>query len=256
MKDKSYASQRVKEKLKKLRETFAGEKLIENGKYGEEIWEKKIKYQKEIGVIAGNAGSIKLIKENTQELMNLFDKEIRPLLKKDSKILDLGVGPMARFSIEFAKRGYKVIGIDISDTTLNYANKYIKQNNVKVNLKKGDITEIDNLSEKFDFIFCAATFYHIPIHLTGISLMKIKELLRKNGRFFVEFGVAREKSLKENIWGLIYLGGHYAKRLLRRSFNVNCSEFTNREIKEMVEKSGFEIEKKFREDRFLLKIKY
>ena len=227
-------------------------KNLTNGEYGEEVWERKINTQDEIGVICGVVGSLEEINKNTSRLMDLFDKEIKPLIKKDAKILDLGIGPLARFSIEFAKRGYRVTGVDISKTTLKYAKKYINKANVKVKLSKEDITDIDKIKEKFDLVFCVATLYHIPPHLTGISLIKINKILNKNGRLFVEFGIVSKKSLKDYIRAPFYWGGHYIKRIFGKGFKVNVSRFTFREIKEMVEKSGFEIEKKFGQSTFLL----
>ena len=216
------------------------------------MWERKINIQNEVGVISGVVGSLKEINKDTIRLLSLFDKEIKPIIKKDAKILDLGFGPLARFSIEFAKRGYRVTGIDISKTILKCAKKYIDKANVKVRLLKGDITEIDKIREKFDLVFCYATFYHIPPHLTGISLIKINNILNKDGRLFVEFGTITKKSLKDYIRTPFYLGGHYIKRLFGKGFHVNVSRFTSREIEEMVEKAGFEIEKKIGKSIFLL----
>ena len=228
-------------------------KNLANGEYGEDVWERKINAQNEVGVIFGVVGSMNEIHKDTSKVMNLFDKEVKPLIKKNAKIMDLGIGPLARFSIEFAKRGYKVTGVDISETTLDYAKKYIDKANVKVNLTKGDITEIDKIKEKFDLIFCNATFYHIPPHLTGISLMKINNILNKNGRLFVEFGIVTKRRIKDYIRQPFYWTGHYIKRLMGRGFNVNVSRFIFKEIKEMIEKAGFKIEKRFGDATFLLK---
>ncbi|MEM2090011.1 MAG: class I SAM-dependent methyltransferase [Candidatus Pacearchaeota archaeon] len=97
--------------------------------------------------------------------MKFFDKEISPLIKRNAKIFRFRGGSLARFSIEFAKRGYEVIGMDISKTILKYAEKNL--NNVKIKLLKEDITSLENINEKFDFSFCSATFYHIPPHSMG-----------------------------------------------------------------------------------------
>lgn len=227
-------------------------KNLPNGEYGEDVWERKINVQKEVGVISGTVGSLKEINRDTSKLMSLFDKEIKPIIKRDAKILDLGVGPLARFSIEFARRSYKVTGIDISKTTLNYAKKYIDKANVKVRLLKEDITEMNRIKEKFDLVFCYATLYHIPPHLTGISLIKINNILNKGGKLFVDFGIVTRKCLKDYPKTFFYWCGHYLKRIVGKGFNVNVSRFTFREIKEMIKKGGFEIEKRFGKSTFLL----
>jgi 2-polyprenyl-3-methyl-5-hydroxy-6-metoxy-1,4-benzoquinol methylase len=224
-----------------------------NGLYGEQIWERKIKEQDEVGVIIGTVGSMRELKRYTQIGMQQIESEVIPLIKKGGKVLDLGVGPLARFAIEFSKKGFNTTGMDISQTTLDHAKKYIQENQSNVKLIKGDITEIDKIKGKFDFIYCIATFYHIPPHLTGISLMKIKEKLEQGGYAFIEFGALTRKKLKEKIKESFYWVGHYIKRLLGKGFNVNISRFTKREINEMLIKSGLKIEKILPGNLYLLK---
>ncbi|MCR4327258.1 MAG: glycosyltransferase [Nanoarchaeota archaeon] len=146
-------------------------KNLTNGEYGEDVWERKIKDQDEAGVIFGSVCSLKDVESETKDFMTKIDKKVIPFLKKGSAVLDLGVGPMARFSIEFAKMGYNVTGVDISSTTLSLAEKSAQKAGVKINLLKKDITNLNIPNKKFDLIFCRATFYHVPPHLTGISLI-------------------------------------------------------------------------------------
>ncbi|MEI7719309.1 MAG: class I SAM-dependent methyltransferase [archaeon] len=228
---------------------------ITNGAYGEKVWNDKIKAQGEVGVIFGTVSSMKKVNEETKKFMNFFDEQISPRLEKGAKILDLGTGPMARFSIALANRGYKVIGIDISEETLRLAKKYAENQKAKVDFKKADMTEIDKIDQKFDFAMCIATFYHVPPHLTGIALMKINKVLNKDGKFLVEFGVHTKKTFKTFIKDKIYWAGHYAKRLFGKGFNVNVSRFSQKELTELIEKTGFTIEKKFGPAMFLLRVK-
>ena len=228
-------------------------KLI-NG-YGEKIWEDKIKKQNEAGVIFGSTFSLEDIRKETQEFMSKMDREVIPFLKKSSKILDLGVGPVARFSIEFARRGYYVTGVDISSTILKIAREYAKKAGTKIDFIKEDITKIDKIGKKFDMVFCRATFYHIPPHLTGMSLIKIGKILKKNGILVIEFGVVTKKSFRERIRIPLYWLGHNLKRIVGRGFGVNVSRFTRREINEMIETSGFKVEKMVDPTTYLLRIK-
>lgn len=224
-----------------------------NEKYGEEVWEEKIKKQNEVGVISGTVGSIERIKKNTKEWMQQIDSSIIPLIKAGGSVLDLGIGPLARFAIQFAKRGFKVTGLDISQTTLKYAKKYILRENLDVNLIKGDITELEKIPGRFDFIYCLGTFYHIPPHLTGISLMKINEKLKKECHALIGFGIPKKKTIKNYIWGVFYWTGHYLKKLFKKGFRVNISLFSKKEVREMIIKSGFKIEKVLPENLYLLK---
>ncbi|MEM1577969.1 MAG: hypothetical protein QXM27_03100 [Candidatus Pacearchaeota archaeon] len=65
-------------------------KNVAHGEYGEEVWEKKIRTQNEVGVIAGTISSLDEINKDTLNFMKFFDKEISPLIKRNAKILDLG----------------------------------------------------------------------------------------------------------------------------------------------------------------------
>jgi len=103
-----------------------------NGLYGKQVWERKIKEQDEVGVIIGTVGSIKELKKYTQIGMQQIESEVIPLIKKKGKVLDLGVGPLARFAIEFSKRGFNTTGIDISPTTLDYAKRYAEESQSKI----------------------------------------------------------------------------------------------------------------------------
>jgi len=224
-----------------------------NGRYEEKVWEEKIKKQNEAKVISGTVGSIERIKKNTKEWMQRIDSFIIPLIKTGGSVLDLGIGPLARFAIQFAKRGFKVTGLDISQTTLKYAKKYILKENLDVNLIKGDITELEKIPGRFDFIYCFATFYHILPHLTGISLMKINEKLKKECHALIEFGIPKKKTIKNYIWGVFYWTGHYLKKLFKKGFRVNVSLFSKKEVREMIIKSGFKIERVLPENLYLLK---
>jgi 2-polyprenyl-3-methyl-5-hydroxy-6-metoxy-1,4-benzoquinol methylase len=218
---------------------------VANGQYGEDVWERKIKAQNEVGVISGVIGSIKKINIRTKKIISLLEEEVFPQIKQKAKVLDAGCGPLARFSIEFSKRGYDTIGVDISDTTLNYAKKYAEKNNTKITFVKDDMTELKKIPKGLDLIFCYSTFYHIPPHLTGIALMRFNEKLKKGGFGFIEFGVARKKTLKDFFWSIFYWTGHYLKRLFGKGFKVNISYFTKKEINELILKSGFKIKKIF-----------
>jgi 2-polyprenyl-3-methyl-5-hydroxy-6-metoxy-1,4-benzoquinol methylase len=224
-----------------------------NGLYGEQVWERKIKEQNEVGVIFGTVSSVREIKKNTKKVMQQIESEVIPLIKTKGKILGLGVGPLARFAIEFSKKGFNTKGLDISPTTLDYAKKYIMLTKSQVGLIKGDITELEKIKEKFDFIYCIETFYHIPPHLTGISLIKIKEKLADRGYALIGFGVLIKKNFLTRLKEPFYWGGHYLKRLLGKGFRVNISLFTKKEINEMIIKSGLKTVKILEGNLYLLK---
>lgn len=221
-----------------------------NGKFGMEVWEDKIKSQGEVGVIRGTNSSLEEINNETSKFMELFDKEIAPMIKNKGKIIDLGVGAMARFSIEFAKRGYSVTGVDISPTTISLANDYIKNAGQDITLIQGDITSL-KIKDKQDFIFCYETFFHIPPELTLSSLKIFETLMYDDSLCLVQFGL-REKSFLKKIYGIVYWFGHSIKKIFSKTFKVNVSRFSEREIEDLIEESGLYIIKRYSDGIFLI----
>lgn len=65
-------------------------------------------------------------------------------VKPGEKILDLGCGS-GRHSIEFAKRGYDVIGIDISAPMLEEAKKRARKARVAIKFYREDLSQLEHL---------------------------------------------------------------------------------------------------------------
>lgn len=224
--------------------------------WGEKIWEEKIKTQNELGVIHGGrfSKSSGMTDKQLHEVFYYLDKKVLPLIKKGGRIMDAGVGPLARFSIEFARRGYKVLGVDISPTTLQYAKKHIEQQKIKgIALIQDDLTKLNKINQKFDLVFCFGTFGHIPKILAIETLRKFHSKLNKNGLCLVHFWFSDEHSLIRKMKELFYLTLHKVSEKMSKSFYVNCSYYSNDELKEMFNSSGFKVVSGTRNGLFLLK---
>ena len=101
---------------------------------------------------------------------DFIEKEIG--FNKDLKILDIGCGT-GRHSIELAKRGYYVTGIDLSDSMLQKAKENAKKKNVRVVFEKQDARSLPYKSE-FDLalMICEGAF---PLMETDEMNFKILE---------------------------------------------------------------------------------
>jgi 2-polyprenyl-3-methyl-5-hydroxy-6-metoxy-1,4-benzoquinol methylase len=77
---------------------------------------------------------------------------------KTSRILDIGCGT-GRHSIELAKRGYRVTGIDLSESQLKRAKEKVSQQNLSINFEKLDARKLTFLNE-FDLVImlCEGAF--------------------------------------------------------------------------------------------------
>jgi SAM-dependent methyltransferase len=77
---------------------------------------------------------------------------------KSAKILDIGCGT-GRHSIELAKRGYQVTGVDLSEDQLNRAREKAAAAGVKISFLQKDATQLD-FNEQFELaiMICEGAF--------------------------------------------------------------------------------------------------
>ena len=116
--------------------------------------------------------------KGTMGEIDFIEKEIKN--DKSKKIIDIGCGT-GRHSIELAKRGYNVTGIDLSECMLERAIEKAKKAKVKVEFIKADAREL-KFEKEFDLalIICEG----------GFPLMETDEM-----NFMILQGAA--KSLKD-----------------------------------------------------------
>ena len=115
--------------------------------------------------------------EMSKHYINFFKKNLR----KNAKILDLGCGP-GYFSLELARAGFDVVGVDVSKGAIASANQTLK------NLKKNKLLKLEyrctsikklNYKEHFDGVLSSGFLHHIK-DVKSASL-SIKKLLKKKG---------------------------------------------------------------------------
>ncbi len=85
---------------------------------------------------------------------------------KNSRILDIGCGT-GRHSIELAKRGYQMVGIDLSESALNRAKEKAIEDNLSVEFYQYDARKLPFIDE-FDLV--------IMMCEGGFSLMETDEM--------------------------------------------------------------------------------
>ena len=220
--------------------------------WGKDIWDKKQAEQGSLGVIAGTVETRSIMDNQTRKEFKIIEKIVLPLLNKKAKVVDMGVGPFARFSIEFAKRGFSVTGIDISPNVLRVAKREIEMSGCTIKLFEDDLANIKNVKEKQDLVFCFGTFGHIPSFLSLRVLKQFNKILKKSGYAYVHFWINKEKTIKDILHDFLYDFGHYIKLRMGKGYKVNSSFYTKEEIEEMARLSGFEIVSK-NEDKYLLR---
>ena len=88
--------------------------------------------------------------KNTREEVDFIVEELN--LPPGSHILDVGCGT-GRHSIELARRGYRMTGVDISTGMLNEAQREADKAGVKIDLIRADASQFKSVKE-FDAAIC------------------------------------------------------------------------------------------------------
>ncbi|MDZ7844640.1 MAG: class I SAM-dependent methyltransferase [Anaerolineales bacterium] len=105
---------------------------------------------------------------NTKMEVDFLDKEISRRLNGEVGVLDVGCGP-GRHSLELARRGYRVTGIDLSEEFIATARDKAEEENLKADFRQADARRLDFYQQ-----------YEMVIMLCegGFSLMETDEMDR------------------------------------------------------------------------------
>lgn len=126
--------------------------------------------------------------KNTVAEVDFLIKELK--LSEGSRILDVGCGT-GRHSIELARRGYKVTGVDLSSGMLAEASKTAAEANVTVDWVHGDAAKFTS-AETFDAVICLCegAFGLVgrnddPVEHDTAVLKHISDVLKPTGCFIL-----------------------------------------------------------------------
>ncbi len=137
---------------------------------------------------------------NSKEYLNVYkhrdDKEAEELvhlvlnnisLSEDSNLLDLAAGS-GRHAILFAKRGFTVTAVDLSENLLSIATENAKSERVSINFVHSDIRHF-NPELKYDLIVNLFTSigYFEKDEENYYILRRVFELLAENGFFVLDY---------------------------------------------------------------------
>lgn len=101
---------------------------------------------------------------------------------RGSRILDVGCGTGSKL-IKFAKKSYKVVGVDLSYNLVNLAKQNFIKTKISGNLIVGDVEHMMFKDQSFDVIYCKAILHHLPN--IKKDLMEFSRLLKPNGIILV-----------------------------------------------------------------------
>jgi SAM-dependent methyltransferase len=154
-----------------------------------------------------------------------FDSDLEKELNErkiidNGKFLDLGTGPATQ-AIWLAKRGFKVIGSDLSEAAVNRARK-IYANEKSVIFIVDDILNSKFNENEFDYIFDRGCFHVLtPAHRQRY-IETIKGILKANGILFLKCFSYKEPRQE----GPYKFSENEIRDLFSESFRIECIKET------------------------------
>ncbi len=119
--------------------------------------------------------------QGTMGECDFIEKEIN--YDKNIRILDIGCGT-GRHTIELTKRGYKVVGIDLSDSSLSRAKEKALAKNLVIDFQKYDARNLP-FSNEFDLtiMICEGGFPLMETDEMNFQILQnIANVLKSNGK--------------------------------------------------------------------------
>ena len=115
-------------------------------------------------------------------------------LKAGQRVLDVACG-FGRHSIELARRGYRMTGLDVSAEMIREAKKRASEEKCRVEWRNAEMRRIGSAS-KFDGAFCFGnSFGFLDRAGTGKFLAAMSKALKPGSRFAFDYGTAAESIL-------------------------------------------------------------
>ncbi len=148
--------------------------------------------------------------------------------KNGSKILDIATGT-GKQAFAFAKKGYEIIGVDLSEAMLKIANKKNKYGNVKFEL--ADATNLPFEDNSFDISCISFALHDMPLFIREKALKEMVRVTKKEGMIvIVDYALPKENIGRFLIYHFVnlYEGKYY-------------SDFIKSDLEASLRKTGVEI---------------
>jgi SAM-dependent methyltransferase len=125
--------------------------------------------------------------------VDFIEKALAPL--PGASLLDIPCGS-GRHSVELARRGYRMTGIDLSADFLSLAQSRAREADLPLDLLHGDMRDPSLAAEAFDGAFCFGnSFPYLDRRGVTAFLAALSSAIRPGGRLVIDTGCAAESIL-------------------------------------------------------------
>jgi len=102
-------------------------------------------------------------------------------------VLDCGAGgPQPPLAL-FKSQGYETYGIDIDGEMLNKANSFAEDNDIELNMSKGDMRSLPYEDRKFSFVYSYNTIFHMTKKDVVKAVEEMNRVLKPGGLLYANF---------------------------------------------------------------------
>jgi len=179
-------------------------------------------------------------------------KYIEPYVPKDpdALVLDAG-GGTGRWAIRMARKGCKVILVDISEGMLKIAAEKVKKEGLqnKVTIKEGDITKTGYADETFDMILCEHALFlfkepdNVIKELKRILKRKALLIISVHNRYVQSLVSLPEKPSLDKVDDALSILLRKRYGSMTENGEVKIYTWTPDEFRTMLERNGLHVEK-------------
>lgn len=100
----------------------------------------------------------------------VWARSLETLIPKGSRVLEVAPGP-GYLSIELARAGAEVVGIDISESFVDIARRNAAEAGVRVDFRQGNASALPFADESFTHVVCTSSFKNFSDPLTALREM-------------------------------------------------------------------------------------
>jgi len=105
-------------------------------------------------------------------------------LRRGNRILDLACGEGSK-TLELARRGMNVVGVDIAKVLVDYGNESAQKENLPVKLIEGDMRDV-RFNDQFDACIVISSFGLFDDSGNLKVLQTVEKALKHNGKFYID----------------------------------------------------------------------
>lgn len=165
-------------------------------------------------------------------------------------VLDAG-GGTGRWSIKMAKKGCRVILVDISEGMLNVAREKIIRQGLqrRIEIRKADITDLSFPDNTFDLVLCEHTLFlfkepdKVVKELARVLKQKAPMVISAQNRYAQTLAHLDVKPVPENMQKTINILTLSEHDIMTRDGTVEIHSLTPDEFQALLERNGLQVEK-------------